>query len=205
MVSRAQRQTSPAAMEAIQNRAGSPMWTGYRVAIPEGWQAVWPVFYRVPDAPDEPAQPGIPAALLKGAARFRAGLLLCRPGTDGRAILQEFAGDALPEGAFLGQDGRYLQASQGRPTYAVVPLAAPSPTSTDQSGAAECVVLVPLVDVTSGTVRDSLPPLMMFVNGQLVQPLSPIPAPPPPGVGCLPGVRAQSVRPPEFSPNMKGL
>src|SRR5690606_35709686 len=67
-------QPSPVATAPIPHQEGSPMWHGYRVAIPAGWKALSPVFYPVPAAPDEPAQPGIPAALLKGSRRFRAGV-----------------------------------------------------------------------------------------------------------------------------------
>lgn len=161
-------QTSPAASEPIPHQEGSPKYHGYRVAIPEGWTAIAPVFYPVPDVPDEPARQGMPAALLAGWKQFRAGVLLCRPGTDGRAALQEFEDDALLEAAFLGQDGQYLQASPVRPTYAVIPLAAPSSTPLDQNRSVECLILLPLFPALPRGQRESLPPAMMFTNGVCV-------------------------------------
>ncbi len=155
------------AMAPIPHQEGSPKWHAYRVAIPAGWRALQPVLYQVPDGPDEPAQPGIPAALLKGWQQFRAGVLLCRPAADGQAARQEFAAGVLPEAAYLGQDGRYLQSAQTRPAYAVIPLAAPSPKSR-QPRSAECLVLLPLVDASPGAARESLPPIMMFVDGTCV-------------------------------------
>lgn len=161
-------QPNPAASEPIQHQAGSPMYHGYRVAIPAGWKALRPVFYPIPDVPDEPARPGMPAALLKGWRQFRAGVLLCRPGTDGQEAAQEFQDDVLLEAAFLTQDGQYLQASPVRPTYAVVPLATPKPRCLDQLAHAECLVLLPLIDPYPSTPRESLPAIMMFVDGVCV-------------------------------------
>jgi hypothetical protein len=158
-------QPNSAASESIQHQEGSPKYHGYQVAIPAGWKALLPVFYLIPGAPDEPARQGMPAALLKGWRRFRAGVLLCRLGTDGREARQEFEGGALLEAAFLGQDGQYLQASPVRPTYAVLPLAAPSFNPTDQSERAECLILLPLFGPCPSGPRESLPPIMMFVNG----------------------------------------
>ena len=151
----------------IQHQEGSPKWHAYLVAIPAGWKALQPVLYQVPDGPDEPAQPGIPAALLKGWMQFQAGVLLCRPEADGQAAFREFVAGVSPEEAFLGQDGRYLQSAQKRPAYAVIPLAAPSPTSRPPRSD-ECLVLLPLVDASPGGERESLPPIMMFVDGTCV-------------------------------------
>jgi hypothetical protein len=161
-------QPNSAASESIQHQEGSPKYHGYQVAIPAGWKALLPVFYPIPDAPDEPARQGMPAALLKGWRRFRIGVLLCRLGTDGQEARQEFEGGALLEAAFLGQDGQYLQASPIRPTYALVPLAAPNSKVLDQSRSAECLILLPLIDPCPSGPRESLPPIMMFVNGARV-------------------------------------
>ena len=158
-------QPNLAASESIQHQAGSPTYHGYQVAIPVGWKALLPVFYPIPDAPDEPARQGMPAALLKGSRRFRVGVLLCRLETDGQEARQEFEGDALLEAAFLGQDGQYLQESPVRPIYGVVPLAAPSPKCPSQLPSAECLILLPLIDPCPSGLRESLPPIMMFVNG----------------------------------------
>lgn len=167
MIRSAKPHAIPAATAPIQHQEGSPRWHAYRVEIPAGWRALQPVLYRVPDGPDEPEQPGIPAALLKGWMQFRAGILLCRPEADGPAARQEFEAGVLPEAAFLGQDGRYLQSAQTRPAYAVIPLAAPSPKSR-QPRSAECLVLLPFVDASPGAPRESVPPMIMFVDGACV-------------------------------------
>lgn len=161
-------QSTPAALESIQHQEGLPTHHVYQAAIPEGWRALWPVLYPIPAAPDAPARQGMPAAILKGMARFRAGILLCRQGEDGREAAQEFQADASPEAAFLSQDGQYLQASPSRPAYGVMPLAAPNPTCLGQSKRAECLVLLPLLDPCPTAPRESLPPIMMFVDGACV-------------------------------------
>jgi len=169
MVSRADARSSLAVMEPIQRQEGAPMWRAYLLAIPAGWQALGPVFHPIPDAPDEPARPGMPAALLKGWLRFRAGVLLCRPAADGPAVGREFEGGVSPEAAFLGQDGRYLQGSPTRPAYGAMPLAAPGSSIADRAGSAECLILLPLAAPPPGAARASLPDPMMFVDGMRVQ------------------------------------
>jgi hypothetical protein len=49
-----------------------------------------------------------------------------------------------------------------------VPLAGPSPTCSGQSKRAECLVLLPLLDPCPTAPRESLPPIMMFVDGACV-------------------------------------
>lgn len=162
-------QPTPAAREASPGRAGSPMYHGYRAEIPEGWWALQPVFVPAPPVPDGSARPGIPAAADRGWLRFQAAVLLCRPGTDGREARQEFAAGVLQGAAYLDRDGRYLQASPVRPVYGLLPLEAPSSGNSGRPRAGECLVLLPLVDFSPGAVRESVPPVMMFVNGVQVQ------------------------------------
>lgn len=168
LVNCASPQPSRVAKESIQHQAGSPMYHGYRVAIPEGWRGLLPVFYPIPDTPDEPARPSMPAVLLKGSQQFRAGVLLCRPGTDGREALQEFEDGASLEAAFLDQDGQYLQAAPARPAYGVIPLAAPNPKSSDRTRSAECLILLPLFSSYLPGEPESLPPIMMFIDAACV-------------------------------------
>lgn len=162
-------QPNPAATEATLHQAGSPKWRAYQVAVPKEWRALQPVFYPVPGENDQSEPQDTLAVLRAGWRRFQAGVLLCRPGTDGRAAVQEFEACASLEGAFLGQDGQYLQAAQDRPAFAVVPLEGPSPNHLDQNRSDECLVLLPLIDPSPGASRDSVPPLMMFVNGMRVE------------------------------------
>lgn len=164
MVSRDASRSSQAAMAPSQPSECWPMWHGYLVAVPEGWRALVPVLYQVPAVPDEPARPGIPAAIEAGWRQFRQGVLLCRPGEDGQEAVREFEAGILPEAAFLGQDGRYLQDAPVRPAYAVVPLATPNSMSWDQPRSAECLVLMPCVGVLGGS-EVTIPPMRLFVDG----------------------------------------
>lgn len=109
----------------------------------------------------------MPAALDQEMLRLRAGVLLCRPGTDGREACQEFEAGVLLEAAFLGPDGRYLQASPARPAYGVLLLATPSSGLRDQSRSGECLVLLPRLALPH-RADDVLPPVMMFVAGACV-------------------------------------
>ena len=144
------------------------MWAAYQVAIPVGWKPHSVVLYPISAAPDGSMRPDMPAALTSGLQQFRAGVLLCRPGTDGQEAVQEFQSGTLLEAAFLTRDGQYLHASPVRPTYGLVPLAAPSPTAKGQPRSVECLVLLPCFDPLRGAQRAELPPIMMFADGVCV-------------------------------------
>ena len=167
------------------------MFRAYRGEIPEGWQALRPVLCQVPSAPRESGSRDTLAAVDQGYVRFQAGVLLCPAGADGRAALQEFAGDASQEAAFLDQDGQYLQAAPSRPAYAVLLLEAPilnlsTPYSgqskpmerafrdmcdasrTGQSRRAEALVLLPLIEFPGEPGR-AYPPMRLFVDGHEVE------------------------------------
>jgi len=168
MFSRAERQPTGAATAPIPYQAGSPTYHVYRVEIPAGWRALLPVFYPVPPAPEPPVRPGIPAALVQAMQQFRAGVLLCRSEEDGQAARREFEAGISLEAAFLGQDGRYLRVAQGRPAYGVLPLAAPSPATTGPGRSVECLVFLPLLDVSPDAARGPIPPIMMMLDGFIV-------------------------------------
>lgn len=160
-------QSSLAASEPIQHQAGLPKFHGYLVEIPAGWRALRPVFYPIPDVPDEPVLPNMPAALLKGWRRFQVGVLLCRLGTDDQEAAQEFADGVLLEAAFLGQDGQYLQAAPVRPAYGVLPLAAANSNRSNRFAGGVCLVLLPLIDPSPSPKR-AIPPTIMMVDGVCV-------------------------------------
>lgn len=164
MVSRAEPQTIPAATEPMQHQSGSPMFHAYRVEIPAGWKALLPVFYPIPDAHGGSDEQGSLAAVNAAMHRFRSGVLLCLPETDGREALREFQDGTLLEAAFLTQAGQYLQASPARPAYGVLPLAAASSRYSGQCRSGECLVLLPLIRFP-GEPDTVYPPVRMFVDG----------------------------------------
>lgn len=157
-------QSSRAAKAPIQHQASSPKWSAYQVAIPAGWKALLPVFYPVqsPHAVSD-LQDSLSVVNL-AFWRFQAGVLLCRQEADDQEAVREFEGGVLQEAAFLGSDGQYLQAAQARPTYGVVPLAAPSSTSTDQIQGGDCLVLLPLLE-SPHVAGKVYPPCRLFVDG----------------------------------------
>jgi hypothetical protein len=162
-------QSNPVASATSPDQEDLPSYHAYLVEIPEGWKALRPVLYPDQDVPGEQVRPGIPAALLTGFQRYKVGVLLCHPETDGPAAIQEFAGDASLEAAFLGPDGQYLQASPVRPAFALLPLAAPTPIPKGQSRPGECLVLVPLIDSPFIQGKDYLSP-RLIVDGVQVYP-----------------------------------
>ena len=161
-------QAIPAASVSTLDPAGSPMWHGYRAEIPAGWRALQPVFCPVPHAPHGSGSPDSLAAVNQGFQRLRVGILLCPREADGREARREFEAGVLPEAAFLGLEGQYLQASPARPAYGVRLLEAPSSSLTSQSISDECLVLLPCVEFPHRPSCAPLPPIMMFVAGVCV-------------------------------------
>ena len=166
-ISPGEPRTIPAATESRTHQAGSPMFHGYQVEIPAGWQALRPVFYPVPDAPGGSGAQDSLAAVTAAMQRFRAGVLLCRPETDGQEAAREFQAGVLLEAAFLTQDGQFVQSAPERPAYGVLPLAVPSSMSLGQPGSGECLVLLPLIRFPPEP-GEVYPPIRMFVDGREV-------------------------------------
>lgn len=154
-------QPNPTAKAPIQHPASSPIWSAYQVAIPTGWKALLPVFYPVQNPRAVSDLQDSLSAVNQEFWRFGAGVLLCRLEVDGQEAVQEFEDGALLAAAFLGSDGQYLQASQDRPAFGVVPLAAPSSKSPDQT---ECLVLLPLLE-SPPVAGKVYPPCRLFVDG----------------------------------------
>ena len=144
--------------------AGSPRYHGYQGEIPAGWRALSPVLYPDPGAPDRSDLPVARAGVNSAFRRFQAGLLMCRQEADGQEALREFLGAAPLAAALLTPDGQYQQAGPVRPAFGVLPLATPSSSSTDRSGCAEYLVLVPLI-CTPVSQGDSFAPMRLFVDG----------------------------------------
>jgi hypothetical protein len=147
--------------------AGSPIYHAYQAEIPEGWQALCVVWCPMHPAPRIQDQPDSLSVVNSESQRFQVSVLLCRPGTDGQEAVREFRLHDDWEAACLDQDGQYLQPAQMRPAYAVLPLAAPSPTCLDQTQRSECLVLMPSIRLPFSDV-ETLPPIRMFVDGHEV-------------------------------------
>ena len=143
------------------------MFHAYQVEIPAGWRALLPFFYPTRAAHDGSGSQDNPDPLTAGYVQLRAGVLLCRQETDDQAALQEFSAGIVPEAAFLDQDGQYLQASQGRPAFGVLPLEAPSAMCPDRVQGAECLVLLPCVALHGGP-DTTYPEPRLFVDGHEV-------------------------------------
>jgi hypothetical protein len=163
----AKRQPTPAERVSSWPTAGSPIYLGYRVEIPEEWQALCVVWCPMPPAPRIQDQPDSLSVVNSGSQRFQVSVLLCRPGTDGREAAQKFRSHDDWEAACLDQDGQYLRPAQTRPAFAVLPLGAPSPTCPDQKQRSECLVLMPSIRLPFSDV-ETLPPIRMFVDGHEV-------------------------------------
>lgn len=158
----------PAASGSNPDPEGSPIWHGYLAKIPEGWRALQPVFVEVQRAPQGSGEQDALAAVDQAMLLFQAAILLCRSGADDQAALQEFEAGFLLEAGEVRADGQYRQAAPVRPAYGVLPLAIPSEGMRDQAPRDECLVLLPLVDLSPVSNRAPIAPIMMFVNGTCV-------------------------------------